>query len=66
MEKFKEDLQRYQAQLTPAQIQQQALERKQKMAKRKAIRKKRVRRERGKVVGGLFAQEFKVSFILFL
>ncbi|XP_031179816.1 transcription factor A, mitochondrial isoform X1 [Sander lucioperca] len=40
-EQFKVDLQRYQAQLTPAQIQQQALEKRQRMAKRKAIRKKR-------------------------
>lgn len=40
-EQFKVDLQRYQAQLTPAQVQQQALEKRQRMAKRKAIRKKR-------------------------
>lgn len=40
-EQFKVDFQRYQAQLTPAQIQQQTLEKKQRMAKRKAIRKKR-------------------------
>ncbi|XP_040923274.1 transcription factor A, mitochondrial [Toxotes jaculatrix] len=40
-EQFKLDVERYQAQLTPAQVQQQALERRQKLAKRKAIRKKR-------------------------
>ncbi|XP_044034268.1 transcription factor A, mitochondrial [Siniperca chuatsi] len=40
-EQFKVDLQRYQAQLTPAQVQQQALEKRQRLAKRKAIRKKR-------------------------
>lgn len=40
-EQFKVDLQRYQAQLSPAQLQQQTLEKRQKMAKRKAIRKKR-------------------------
>ncbi|XP_070782813.1 transcription factor A, mitochondrial [Enoplosus armatus] len=40
-EQFKVDLQRYQAQLTPAQVQQQALEKRQRKAKRKAIRKKR-------------------------
>lgn len=40
-EQFKVDLQRYQAQLTPAQLQQQALEKRQSMAKRKVIRKKR-------------------------
>ncbi|XP_070707678.1 transcription factor A, mitochondrial [Pempheris klunzingeri] len=40
-EQFKVDLQHYQAQLTPAQVQQQALEKRQKIAKRKAIRKKR-------------------------
>ncbi|GAA6226511.1 transcription factor A, mitochondrial [Lates japonicus] len=40
-EQFKVDLERYQAQLTPAQVQQQALERRQRMAKRMAIRKKR-------------------------
>lgn len=38
------DLQNYLAQLTPAQVQQQALEKRQRIAKRKAIRKKRVRR----------------------
>ncbi|CAF91301.1 unnamed protein product [Tetraodon nigroviridis] len=36
------DLQHYQAQLTPAQLQQQSVEKRQKMAQRKAIRKKRV------------------------
>ncbi|KAM7371288.1 hypothetical protein PAMP_010772 [Pampus punctatissimus] len=41
MEQFKVDFERYQAQLTPAQVQEQALEKRQKMAKRKAIRKKR-------------------------
>lgn len=41
-EQFKVDLQRYNAQLTPTQIQQQALEKRQRMAKRKALRKKRV------------------------
>lgn len=40
-EQFKVDLQHYQAQLTPAQVQQQALEKRQRMDKRKAIRKKR-------------------------
>uniref|UniRef100_G3PRW2 Transcription factor A, mitochondrial n=1 Tax=Gasterosteus aculeatus TaxID=69293 RepID=G3PRW2_GASAC len=40
-EQFKVDLQRYNAQLTPTQIQQQALEKRQRMAKRKALRKKR-------------------------
>lgn len=42
-EQFKLDFQHYQAQLTPAQVQQQALEKRQRMAKRKANRKKRVR-----------------------
>ncbi|KAM7382230.1 hypothetical protein PAMA_012881 [Pampus argenteus] len=41
MEQFKVDFEHYQAQLTPAQVQQQALDKRQKMAKRKAIRKKR-------------------------
>lgn len=40
-EQFKVDLERYQAQLTPAQVQQQTLEKRQRMAKRKAIRRKR-------------------------
>uniref|UniRef100_A0A672YRA9 Transcription factor A, mitochondrial n=1 Tax=Sphaeramia orbicularis TaxID=375764 RepID=A0A672YRA9_9TELE len=40
-EQFKVDLQRYQAQLSPAQAQQQALEKRARTAKRKAIRKKR-------------------------
>lgn len=40
-EQFKLDLQRYEAQLTPAQLQQQTVERRQRLAKRKAIRKKR-------------------------
>ncbi|XP_029933280.1 transcription factor A, mitochondrial [Myripristis murdjan] len=47
-EKFKVELERYQAQLTPAQIQQQALEKRQRMAKRKAIRKKRELNSLGK------------------
>lgn len=47
-EKFKIDLQHYQAQLSPAQVQQQALEKRQRLAKRKAIRKKRVQSESGK------------------
>nr|XP_020443210.1 transcription factor A, mitochondrial [Monopterus albus] len=41
MEQFKVDFQNYQTQLTPTQIQQQVLEKKQRMAKRKAHRKKR-------------------------
>ncbi|KAI3365334.1 hypothetical protein L3Q82_010419, partial [Scortum barcoo] len=41
MEQFKVDLQRYKAQLTPEQIEQQALEKRQRKAKRKTIRKKR-------------------------
>ncbi|XP_034415150.1 transcription factor A, mitochondrial [Cyclopterus lumpus] len=40
-EQFKVDLEHYQAQLSPAQVQQQVLEKRQRMAKRKAIRKKR-------------------------
>lgn len=40
-EQFKVDLQRYQAQLTPAQLQQEAQAKREKMAKRTAIRKKR-------------------------
>lgn len=40
-EQFRLDLQRYQAQLTPAQEQQLALEKRQRIAKRKAIRRKR-------------------------
>ncbi|TNN47040.1 Transcription factor A, mitochondrial [Liparis tanakae] len=40
-ERFKVELERYQAQLSPEQLQQQALEKKERMAKRKAIRKKR-------------------------
>lgn len=40
-EQFKVDLERYQAQLTPAQVQQQTLEKRQRRAKRQAIRKKR-------------------------
>lgn len=41
MEQFKVDLKRYQAQLTPAQLQQQAQEKRRRKAKRKTIRKKR-------------------------
>ncbi|KAG8008885.1 Ubiquitin-conjugating enzyme E2 D4 [Nibea albiflora] len=41
-EQFNLDFQRYKAQLTPAQLQQQVLERRQRLAKRKAIRQKRV------------------------
>lgn len=40
-QQFKVDFEHYQAQLTPAQVQQQALEKRQRMVKRKAIRKKR-------------------------
>lgn len=40
-EQFKLELQRYQAQLSPAQLQQQVQEKRRRMAKRKAIRKKR-------------------------
>lgn len=40
-EKFKVDLERYKAQLTPAQVQQQTQDMREKMAKRKAVRKKR-------------------------
>ncbi|XP_077407371.1 transcription factor A, mitochondrial isoform X2 [Vanacampus margaritifer] len=47
-EKFKMDLQHYQAQLTPAQIEQQALEKRQRRAKRKASRKKREATNMGK------------------
>ncbi|XP_029312736.1 transcription factor A, mitochondrial [Cottoperca gobio] len=47
-EQFKVDFQRYQALLTPAQLQQQALEKRQRMAKRKAICKKRELTELGK------------------
>ncbi|KAM3843258.1 transcription factor A, mitochondrial-like [Diretmus argenteus] len=41
MEKYKADLQKYRAQLTPAQVQEEAMEKREKMAKRKAIRRKR-------------------------
>ncbi|KAL6094777.1 tfam [Pungitius sinensis] len=47
-EQFKLDLQHYNAQLTPTQIQQQALEKRQRMAKRKALRKKRELNNLGK------------------
>ncbi|KAM9336030.1 transcription factor A, mitochondrial [Symphorus nematophorus] len=40
-EQFKLDLQQYQAQLTPVQVKQQEVERKQRLARRKAIRRKR-------------------------
>lgn len=40
-EQFKVDLERYQAQMTPAQLQQQSLEKRQRLDKRRAIRKKR-------------------------
>lgn len=40
-EQFKVDLQRYKAQQSPAHLQQQVLEKRERMAKRKAIRKKR-------------------------
>ncbi|TKS90283.1 Transcription factor A, mitochondrial [Collichthys lucidus] len=40
-EQFTLDLQVYKAQLTPAQLQQQVLEKRQRLAKRKAIRQKR-------------------------
>lgn len=47
-EQFKVDLQRYQAQLTPAEVQQQALDKRQRLAKRRAIRKKRELNSLGK------------------
>ncbi|XP_077359178.1 transcription factor A, mitochondrial isoform X2 [Festucalex cinctus] len=47
-ETFTMELQRYQAQLTPAQVEQQALEKRRRMAKRKAIRKKREATNMGK------------------
>uniref|UniRef100_A0A1A7X3U0 Transcription factor A, mitochondrial n=1 Tax=Iconisemion striatum TaxID=60296 RepID=A0A1A7X3U0_9TELE len=47
-EQFKVDLQKYKAQLTPAELQQQALEKKTRMHKRKAIRKKREMTSLGK------------------
>lgn len=47
-EQFKVDLERYKAQLTPAQVQQEALEKRQKLVKRKAIRKKRELNSLGK------------------
>uniref|UniRef100_UPI0037E92B49 transcription factor A, mitochondrial n=1 Tax=Semicossyphus pulcher TaxID=241346 RepID=UPI0037E92B49 len=47
-EQFKVDLQHYQAQLTPEQVQQQTLERRQRLAKRRAIRKKRELNNLGK------------------
>ncbi|XP_034427109.1 transcription factor A, mitochondrial [Hippoglossus hippoglossus] len=40
-QKFKVDFQHYQALLTPAQVEQQSLEKRERLAKRKAIRKKR-------------------------
>lgn len=64
MEQFQLDLKHYQAKLTPAEIQQQALERRQRLAKRKATRKKRVREivvngKHGKP-GAVFCQELKI------
>ncbi|XP_028332001.1 transcription factor A, mitochondrial [Gouania willdenowi] len=47
-EQFKVDLQRYQAQLTPEQLEQQTLEKRQRLAKRKAMRKKRELNNLGK------------------
>lgn len=47
-EQFKVDLERYQAQLTPVQRQQQAMEKKQRLDKRRAIRKKRELNSLGK------------------
>lgn len=47
-EQFKVDFRRYMAELTPAQEQQQALDKKQKLRKRKAIRKKRELNSLGK------------------
>ena len=45
-EQFKMDFQKYQAQLTPLQVQQQALEKRERMAKRKSIRRKRVKKKK--------------------
>ena len=42
-EQFKKDLEQYQARLTPAQIEQQAEEKRQRLAKRNSISKKKVR-----------------------
>lgn len=47
-EQFKVDLERYKAQLSPAQLQQQALEKSQRQDKRRAIRKKRELNSLGK------------------
>ncbi|XP_068439487.1 transcription factor A, mitochondrial-like [Clinocottus analis] len=47
-EQYKVDYQRYKAQLSPAQVQQQVLEKTQRLAKRKAIRKKRENTTMGK------------------
>ncbi|XP_077595006.1 transcription factor A, mitochondrial [Stigmatopora nigra] len=47
-EVFKVNLQQYQAQLTPEQIEQQVFDKRQRMAKRKAIRKKREATTMGK------------------
>ncbi|XP_042364028.1 transcription factor A, mitochondrial [Plectropomus leopardus] len=47
-EQFKVDFERYQAQLTPVQVRQQALEKSQRLAKRKASRKKRELKTLGK------------------
>ncbi|NP_001306753.1 transcription factor A, mitochondrial [Cynoglossus semilaevis] len=51
MEQFKVDLKNYQAQLTPQQIQQHALEKKQKQDKRKARRKRKELSDLGKPKG---------------
>lgn len=47
-EQFKVDLEHYKAQLSPAQLQQQALEKRQRLDKRRAIRKKRELNSLGK------------------
>lgn len=47
-EQFKLDVERYEAQLSPAQLDQQALEKRQRLDKRKAIRKKRELNSLGK------------------
>lgn len=49
MEKFKTDLVNYRAQLTPAQVVQNNLDRKERKAKKMSIRKKRVRGEQVKL-----------------
>ncbi|XP_049614544.1 transcription factor A, mitochondrial [Syngnathus scovelli] len=47
-EQFKKELQRYKDQLTPEQIQQQVIEKRDRLARRKAIRKKREATTMGK------------------